>query len=361
VKLWHIVAVVGVGIAFGFFEPGRLTYALSPVTLYVLLPALLFEAAWNLNYRAITRQWPAIATLAGPGVVLTILIVAGVLACERVPLGPAFLTGAILSATDPIAVVAVFRRIRVPKTLSTIIECESLFNDGVAVTAYQIVLAFLAIGRFDATAVGRVTAQSTAGVVGGLVLGVAIAFAAARALRGRSNPMLQIAATAAVAYGAYFAAAALSLAGVFATIAAGIAFRYYERRWIAVYIVNEVETFWSRLALIANIAVFFLVGAALRAGELTREPAFILATIAAVALSRFAVAGLLLPAGYPRAWFAVIHVAGLRGALCLALALSLPSSLSHRQSIIDATFAVVLYTLTVSSLTISGQVRRTAR
>ena len=223
-KLWHIVAVVGVGVAFGFVEPGRLTNALSPVTLYVLLPALLFEAAWNLNYQAIRRQWPAIATLAGPGVVLTILIVAGVLACARVPLGPAFLTGAILSATDPIAVVAVFRRIRVPKTLSTIIECESLFNDGVAVTAYQIVLAFLAIGRFDATAVGRVTAQSTAGVIGGLLLGVAIAFAAARALRGRSNPMLQIAATAAVAYGAYFAAVALSLAGVFATIAAGIAF-----------------------------------------------------------------------------------------------------------------------------------------
>jgi CPA1 family monovalent cation:H+ antiporter len=361
VKLWHIIAVVGAGIAFGFAEPGRLTFALSPVTLYVLLPALLFEAAWNLNYRAIARQWAAIATLAGPGVVLTTLIVAGVLASVRVPLASAFLTGAILSATDPIAVVAVFRRIRVPKSLATIVECESLFNDGVAVTAYQIVLAFLALGTFDAAAVWRVAAQSLGGVVGGIVFGVAIAFVAARVLRRRSNAVLQIAATAAVAYGAYFAAGVLSLAGLFATIAAGIALRYYEARSITVAIVNDVELFWNRVALIANIAVFFLVGAALQAGELTRDPTFILATIGAVAISRFAVAALLLPAGYPRAWFAVIRVAGLRGALCLALALSLPPSVPQRQSIIDATFAVVLYTLVVSSLTITRLTRRTAR
>jgi monovalent cation:H+ antiporter, CPA1 family len=115
VKIWQIILVVGLGILYGFIQPGRLTYALGHATLYVFLPALLFEAAWNLNYRAILRQWPAIATLAGPGVLLTALIVAGALSIVRVPFGVALLTGAILSATDPIAVVADFRKLKIPK------------------------------------------------------------------------------------------------------------------------------------------------------------------------------------------------------------------------------------------------------
>ncbi len=163
-KLWQIIAVVGVGIVFGVFAPGRFAYALGHGALYVFLPPLLFEAAWNLNYKAIIRQWPAIATLAGPGVVLTALIVAGALTIVHVPFGPAFLTGAILSATDPIAVVAVFRRIRVPKTLATIVECESLFNDAVAVMLYRIVLAALALGSVDAGPIARIALQTVAGV-----------------------------------------------------------------------------------------------------------------------------------------------------------------------------------------------------
>ncbi len=121
-KLWQIIVVVALGIGYGLIEPGRFAYAFGHATLYVFLPVLLFEAAWNLNYKAIRRQWIAIATLAGPGVLLTASIVAGALSVVRVPFGPALLTGAILSATDPIAVVAVFRRLKVPKTLVTIVE-----------------------------------------------------------------------------------------------------------------------------------------------------------------------------------------------------------------------------------------------
>ncbi len=210
-KLWQIIAVVGAGAIFGLFEPGRLAYALGHATLYVFLPPLLFEAAWNLNYKTIVRQWPAIATLAGPGVLLTALIVAGALTIVHVPLGPALLTGAILSATDPIAVVAVFRRVRVPKTLATIVECESLFNDGVAVMIYRIVLASLALGSLEGGPAARIALLSVAGAVGGVALGIAFAFVAARALRYRHSGALQVAATVLVAYGAYFAADSLSL------------------------------------------------------------------------------------------------------------------------------------------------------
>ncbi len=145
-KLWQILAVVAIGIVYGLIQPGRLAYAFGHATLYVFLPPLLFEAAWNLNFRAMRRQWIAIGVLAGPGVLLTAVIVAGALAVVRVPFGPALLTGAILSATDPIAVVAVFRRLPVPRTLATIVECESLFNDAVAVVLYRGVLVALSVG-----------------------------------------------------------------------------------------------------------------------------------------------------------------------------------------------------------------------
>lgn len=344
-KLWHIVIVVAAGVVYGAAEPGKLTYAFGHATLYVFLPPLLFEAAWNLNYRAIARQWPAIATLAGPGVLITALIVAVALTIVHVPFGAAFLTGAILSATDPIAVVAVFRRLHVPKTLSTIVECESLFNDAVAVVLYRGVLTGAALWAFG-------------GSIGGVVLGIALAFVVARVLRNLANANAQIAATVFCAYGAYFAADYLQLSGIFAAIACGIALRYFERRWMTLRIADEVRQFWDLAALGANVLVFFLAGAALQIGHVAQEPSFVVACLVAVALARVAVAALLLPCGFPREWTAVVRAAGMRGALSLALAIALPKSTPYREAIIDATFAVALATIAASALTTDSVVRR---
>jgi CPA1 family monovalent cation:H+ antiporter len=361
VKLWQIIVIVGLGIGYGLIQPGRLAYAFGHATLYVFLPVLLFEAAWNLNYRAIVRQWTAIATLAGPGVLLTAAIVAGALSIARVPLGPAFLTGAILSATDPIAVVAVFRRLKVPKTLVTIVECESLFNDAVAVALYRGVLVTLALGTFSAGAIGLVAFDTLAGAVGGAALGVGLAFAIARALRGSRDVRVQIIATILGAYGAYFAAEYLALSGIFATIAFGIALRYFERAWITLQIAEDVNRFWDVGALLANVLVFFLVGAALQIGRVAREPAFVVACIAAIAVARVVVAGMLLAWPYPREWIGVVRAAGMRGGLSLALALAIPPTIPYREAIVDSTFAVALATLVASSLTLVPIVQRATR
>ncbi len=343
-KLWQILAVLCAGIVYGIVEPGKLTYALSALTLYVLLPPLLFEAAWNLNYRAMARHWRAIAVLAGPGVALTAAIVTGALAVVGVPPGPAVLTGAILSATDPIAVVALFRRLKVPVSLATIVECESLFNDGVAVVLYRGVLVVMLSGA-SALGTGVVALLAVLGAAGGVAIGALVAFAAARLLRGRGHAQTQILATVVCAYGAYYLADAARCSGIFAVIACGIALRYYERSWITLRIAEEVNGFWDVLALAANAIVFFLVGAALQIGDVAREPAFVVAALAAIALARVAVAGLLLPAGYPRGWLDVVRIAGTRGALSLALALALPAAIPYRQAIVDATFAVAIATL----------------
>ncbi len=359
-KLWQILLVVALGIGYGLIEPDRFAYALGHATLYVFLPALLFEAAWNLNYRAIVRQWMAIATLAGPGVLLTAILVAGALSLVRVPFGPALLAGAILSATDPIAVVAIFRRLKVPKTLVMIVECESLFNDAVAVALYRGVLVALVTGAASAGAIALVTIDTLAGAAGGVVLGVAIAFAVARVLRGSTKARFQIAATVLCAYGAYFAADYFRLSGIFATIAFGIALRYYERSWITLSLAEDVNRFWDVAALLANVLVFFMVGAALHIARIAEEPVFAIACLVGVAIARIVVAGLLLPGGYPREWIDVVRVAGIRGGLSLALALAIPASIPYREAIIDATFAVALATLAASGLTLARTARRVA-
>ncbi len=360
-KLWHIIVLVLAGIGYGEIEPGRLTYAFGHATLYVLLPALLFEAAWNLRYRAMLRVWPAIATLVVPGVLLTALLIAGALAIVQVPWRTGLLTGAILAATDPIAVVAVFRRMRVPSLLSTIVECESLFNDAVAVALYRAVLVAVLAGSVGAEGVARITVVAVAGVAGGIAIGIAVAFIAATALRNRSNDALQIVATGLCAYVAYFAADRLDCSGIFATIACGIALRWFERRWISLTVAEDVNRFWDVAAFIANAIVFFLVGAALDIAIVTRNPAFVVATLAGVLVARFAVAGLLLPTGYPREWLDVVRVAGMRGALSLALAIALPPGVAQRETIIAATFAVALATIISAGFTVPPVVARAAR
>jgi CPA1 family monovalent cation:H+ antiporter len=360
VKLWQILAVVGLGVLYGLIAPGRLAYALGHATLYVFLPPLLFEAAWNLNFRAMRRQWIAIATLAGPGVLLTAGIVAGALSIVRVPFGPALLAGAILSATDPISVVAVFRRLKVPRTLATIVECESLFNDAVAVALYRGVLVAIGLGAAGAGAIAIVALNTVAGAAGGVALGIAIAFVTARVLRGSRRVRFQIGATVLCAYGAYFAADYIQMSGIFATIAYGIALRYYERSWITLSIAEDVNRFWDVGAVVANVLVFFMVGAALEIGRVAQAPVFTIACIAGIAVARAVVGGLLLLGPYPREWIDVVRVGGMRGALCLALALAIPASIAYREPIIDATFAVSLATLAIGSFAIEPVVRRAA-
>ena len=162
------------------------------------------------------------------------------------------------------------------------------------------------------------------------------------------------------AYVSYFAADQLECSGIFATIACGIALRSFERRWISLTVAEDVNRFWDVTALIANALVFFLVGAALDVAIVTRNPAFVIATLAGVLVARFAVAGLLLPAGYPREWLDVVRVAGMRGALSLALAIALPPQVPQRETIIAATFAVALATIISATFTVPAVVARTA-
>lgn len=360
-KLWHIAVLLAAGIAIGAAFPERFTGIFGTATLYVFLPALIFEAAWHLDFRLMRRNWKPIALLALPGVALT----AGIIAlCVHYAgpfaWGPALLLGAILSATDPVAVIAVFRRLRIPRALATIIESESLLNDAMAVVIYRAIVAVIVVSAETASA-WSAAANALAGIAIGIAVGMALAYLAAFALHEAVTAPMQSASTLIGAYGGYMLSERFGWSGIFAALTFGIALRQLERHRITVASAQGVEQFWDGVALVANLALFFLIGAALDFTRLLHSLPAAGITLAAVLFSRAILAyGLLLFARnlLRPYWMTVVRMAGIRGALSLALALATPLAVAQRGTIVDATFAVVIVTILVGALTLRPRLER---
>lgn len=356
-----IALLLALGVVVGVLFPGRLTALFGEATLMLFIPALIFEAAWNLDFHLLCEHWKTVTLLAVPGVVLT----ASLIACAvRYGAGlqwpGALLLGAILSATDPVSVVAIFRRLPVPKALATIVESESLFNDALAVVLYRSVLAAV-LASSGAAVAGNVALWAFWGVALSCAAGLALATAAAFALRGTVSAPLQSGATLAGAYGAYALCEHFGGSGIFAVVTFGVALRELERHRISVSAAEGVRRFWSVGALAVNAVLFFLIGTALDFSDVRRFPLLAGVTVCAVVAARVAVAyGLLLPVRrYLRPfWRTVVRMAGTRGALSLALAVSLPASLAQRPEILDATFVVVVTTILAGSLTLLPRMKR---
>lgn len=362
--IWAILSIVAAGAIVGLFEPGRFSHAFGVATLYVFLPSLLFEAAWNLDARIMLANWRPVLGLAVPGVAITTAIVAAAVWIGGFPLPAALIVGAIVSATDPIAVVAIFRGLAVPVALSTIVQSEALLNDATAVVLYRS-LVLAAVSALSVGSVLRISAFAVVSAASGILIGIALAVAIAHLLVRRNIAAIQIWATLGGAYAAYFAAEALHVSGIFAVVAFGVALREAERRTISVQAAEEVGRFWDVTALVANGCVFFLTGAAIQIARLAHEPYAAVAALAGVLAARLVLAYILTPAALGsranRSWLHVIRAAGVRGALSLALALALPVTLAFRAQIIDVTFVVVLATLFSSAFIVPRTVRAFAR
>ena len=339
VRVPAAVALVAIGAFFQIPPP----FAFGDTLLFVFLPPLIFEAAWNLDLDALRRTAWRIALLAVPGTLATAFVVAGALVLAGVlPFGSALLFGAIVAATDPVAVVAAFRRVSVPADLRTLVEGESLSNDGVALILFAFALPFAAGA---ATAVGPDVLLGVLEVVGGTAIGVLAGIVCAGVLRATHAAEYEVTVTIVLAYVAYLGATALHCSGIFATAAGAIALRAALVRMPRVITnAEDVDRVWTALAFMANAVVFIATGLVIRPDRIAHEPALVLAAIAGVVLARVALA---FAATRVRAEQITVFLAGMRGALPLALALSLPDTLPFRPQIIDGTFAVVLFTVVV--------------
>lgn len=337
VRVPAAVALVAVG-AFVQLHP---PFAFGDALLFVFLPPLIFEAAWNLDLDALRRTALRAAMLAFPGTLFTAAVVAGSLIVAGVlPPVLALLFGAIVSATDPVAVVAAFRRVSVPLDLKTLVEVESLSNDGVALVLFGFTLA-LASGAPVSAADAAL--RGIGEVLGGIAIGVVAGLICAAVLLVTDALEYEVTLTIVLAYVTYLAASALHWSGIFATAAGAIALRgaivHVPR---ALKNAEDVDRVWSAAAFIANAVVFLATGLLIQPYRLAHEPLLVVTAVGAVWIARAALA---LVATRRTAGRITVFLAGMRGALPLALALGLPDTLPFRPQIIDATFAVVLVTI----------------
>lgn len=367
----YTVALVLAGLGLGLihlFEPPHLTKDL----LYaVFLPGLLFEAAFHLDFRDFWQDRAAIAALAVPGVALAIVLTAVFLepVIKTLALGEGFgwahaiVFGALIAATDPIAVVSMFKSLGAPRRLSVLIEGESLLNDGTAIVLLSMVLGIVGGNAVSAAGLG-IEFVRIAG--GGLAVGVLVGLGVSQIIRQIDDPMIEITLTTLAAYGSFLAAEEFGLSGVIATVAAGmLCGNYVARSGMSPTTRIAAETFWEYVAFALNSIVFLLVGLRVHIDELAAAWELILAAYAAVTLARaavvFGVAALNRANRgntWPTSWSAVLTWGGMRGSLSMVLALALPPALAQRDLLITVTFGVVLLAILLQGLTMAPLLRR---
>jgi len=334
----------------------------------VVLPGLLFEGAFELDFVAFWRARYSILTLAVPGLIASTALTATVLWSGVNQLQPGSVTlveamafGALISATDPISVLSLFRSLGVDARLCVLVEGEALLNDGTAVVLYTIVLGLAATGtlNWSGAAVDFVRVAGGAARVGG-AFGVGTGWLT----RAMDDPMIEITVTLLSAYGAFITAELAGLSGVIACVVAGLIAGSWGARGMRPATRLAVDSFWTYAAFLLNSFVFLLIGTEIHLPTLVHYLPEILigwcainVARAAVLYAKYAIMRILRIGAFPLSWAAILSWGGLRGGLSMVLALALPRSFEHREMIVNTTYGVVLLTLLVQGLTLKPLLR----
>jgi monovalent cation:H+ antiporter, CPA1 family len=323
VRVPYAVALVIAGLIIGLSKILPPISMTPELVLLIFLPALLFEASWNLDIKALRRDWLSIGTLATVGVAVCMFGVAAILHfVGGMNTQTAILFGAMVSATDPVSVIALFRQMGIDKRLTMIIEGESLFNDGTAVVAFKIVLAMVIAG-------GQLSVAGTAGsfflvVFGGALLGALMGYVASRITSAFDDHLLEITLTMVTAYGSYLAAEQLHVSPVIAVVAAGIVVgNYGSRTGMSATTRLAVNSFWEYAAFLVNSLLFLLIGLQVQVPLLIKHSQLIGLGVLAVVVARLLVVYGICPfvstdrLPIPDKWRHLMFWGGLRGALVM--------------------------------------------
>jgi CPA1 family monovalent cation:H+ antiporter len=356
-----LLVIVGVVVSPMHFLP---VVHISPeLILLIFLPALLFEAAWNLELDALRKNLVPVVILAVVGVIVSVGVVGAILHLTvGLRWSAALLFGAMISATDPVSVLALFRRMGLPGRLTAIIENESLFNDGTSIAVFQILLG-IAMGTTvgPASELAALSLRSFLIVsAGGMLVGAVVGILASTLTAHFDDQLLEITLTTTSAYGVFLVADALHVSPVIAVLFTGLVIGNYGRsRGMSATTELAVTAFWGYAAFVVNSLVFLLIGLETHITVLAENAAPIAWAVAAMLVGRgIAVYGLmpigaLFGSGVPRRWQHVLVWGGLRGSLSIALVLSLPDALAGRQRLVAMVFGTVTFSLLCQGLTLS--------
>jgi len=332
-----------------------------------MLSFLLFAVALHVDLSELARRKWAVGFLASLGVVVSAGIAGvalwGVFAAlgHGVPLLYCLLFGALISPTDPIAVLAILKSARVEKSLEMKMAGESLLNDGFGLVLFVMLLG-ISVGTESATP-ARVALLFAQEVIGGVLFGLAIGYAAYRMLKSVDNYQVEILITLALVTGGYALATELQVSGPIAIVIAGIVIGNPGRYAMSATSRQRLDIFWELINEILNAVLFVMIGLELLRLEFDLTyawaaalaiPAVLLARLLSVALAAL-VPGL--RADFPPYVIGILTWGGLRGGISIALALSLPAG-PHRGALITVTYAVVLFSIVVQGLTLARVLRR---
>jgi CPA1 family monovalent cation:H+ antiporter len=338
---------------------------------FVFLPVLVFESAYNINAGLLRKNLLPILFLAIPLMLLSTVITAtlvyfGIGHPAGFPWIAALLTGALLSATDPVAVVALLRQMGVSERLAILMEGESLFNDATAIVVFSVFLT-IATGADGPISVADASRHFLHVFFGGILVGAGTGLVFSVLVKLAGKTIIKAMATVISAYLAYLVAeSVLHVSGVMAVLVTGLILGYRSRRAAPGMPAGFEQELWEFNAYVANVLVFLFMGITITSGMFEERWLAMLIGIAGVLLAR--ALGILTcvpllnrltpiePIGRP--YQVVMLWGGLRGAITLALALSLPTSLDYWWTIQSIAFGVVLFTLFVQATTTAPLLRR---
>jgi monovalent cation:H+ antiporter, CPA1 family len=363
IKIPYAVALVVTGLLIG--APHLLPHTrLDPhILLTVFLPPLLFETAINIRIEALRREWKPIVFYALGGTLISTFIV-GWLASRvlNLPLAIALVFAALISTTDPVSVVAVFKRLGVGKRLSLLMEAESLFNDGASVVLFSVLVGAARGGNIT---VASSVQQFLITVVGGAAVGAGIGALASRITREFDEHLLEITLTTIVAFGSYLCAESVHVSGVIAVVSAGLVIgNYGMQTGMSPTTRLAVSSFWEYAGFVVNSIVFLLLGIEVTLVNLWGQVGLVAGAIGVVLVGRaVAIYGLsplvnAFKGNVPFAWQHILFWGGLRGALSMALVLGLPADFPRRDTLVVLAFGVVLFSLLAQGLTVGPLLKR---
>jgi len=371
-RLPYTVGLVGIGLLFAsIFEPLD-TPISSEIILSLLVPPLIFEAAFHLRLEDLRRDLGLILLLAVPGVILTTFVVGGVIYVAEIGIGIelALVFGALIAATDPVAVVALFRRLGAPKRLQVLLEGESLFNDGTAIVMFNIMLAIAGVaahGKSTITAdsgLGLWIAEFLKVAGGGVLTGVVLGMFASQIIGRIDDALVETTLTTVLAFGSYLVGEhILGVSGVLAVVTAGIVNGNVGPQGMSATTRVVVFNFWEYAAFLANSFIFLLIGLTIDIVDLLNNLPSIGVAILAVLLARaLGIYGLsIFSRDISTKWKHIMYWGGLRGAIALALVLTLSAedvSLTTVNQLRSMAFGVVLFTLLFQGVSMDWLVKR---
>lgn len=375
----YTTALVIVGLVLALFPNFLQLDFSSDVILAVLVPPLLFEATLHVPWARLKADLNVILLLAIGGTLLGTFMVGGVVMLTLgIPLAAALAFGALISATDPVAVITFFRSLGVNKRLGILVEGESLFNDGTAIVLFNMALLVGVIGVDSfgpAQALQEFLLVSLGGIGVGLVMGYIVSVLI---LKNVDDHLIETATTVALAFGSYVVAESfgkfigvptLHLSGILAVVAAGLMVGNIGLQNTSPSTRLTLDNFWEFAAYLTNSIIFLAIGLEIQLVQLTTFLVPILVAVVTVLLSRAmivyattAVYSRLSPKKQiPVPFRHVMFWGGLRGAISLALALSLDADIFGADYALELrvmTFGVVLFTLLVQGTTIEGLIKR---